>query len=166
MVGLISLLVPPQLCVHAGGRVTLLLPCFLFLARLQCCCILHVHLLFYMRLAGFSAGGSVAIAEQAAAAADWLSVCVRTASDPSCVTTTTSCFACMCSLSYFMCAGVCHAYQWHAFCTTAESDCKPRSYSALAVSAPQRVAAAFHQRTGSLVGEADAACVISCTTAH
>jgi hypothetical protein len=89
--------------------VTLLLPCFPFLARLQCCCILHVHLLFYMRLAGFSAGGSVATAEQAAAAADWLSVCVRTASDPSCITTTTSCFACMCYLSYFMCAGVCHA---------------------------------------------------------
>jgi hypothetical protein len=42
MVGLISLLVPPQLCVHAGGRVTLLSPCFPFLARLQCCCRLLV----------------------------------------------------------------------------------------------------------------------------
>jgi hypothetical protein len=31
----------PQLRVHAGGRVLLLLPGFPFLARLQCCCILH-----------------------------------------------------------------------------------------------------------------------------
>jgi hypothetical protein len=40
LIGLVSLPVPPQLCVHAGGRVLVLLPCFPF--SCQVIVLLHI----------------------------------------------------------------------------------------------------------------------------